>query len=157
MSEHKHDDNDWKEALRRGELYGAWKSEIFMALATLRVVTSRLEEIYDAKNISLREVWVLMAAGARDSSQKEIAEVAGINLNVMVHLIDRLEQKRLLTRVRNPENRREYVLKLTRKGDQLVKWVLDNYDESAAKAWHPLDAHARATLRDCCVRLLATE
>lgn len=49
-------------------------------------------------------------------SQLTIAELLGINPNVMVLVIDSLEKRRLVKRQRNPKNRREQLVVLTAKG-----------------------------------------
>jgi DNA-binding MarR family transcriptional regulator len=47
------------------------------------------------------------------SSQQALAERLEINRTIMVKLIDRLQAEGYVTRTRNPENRRSYVLELT--------------------------------------------
>jgi DNA-binding MarR family transcriptional regulator len=50
------------------------------------------------------------------SSQQELAERLEINRTIMVKLIDRLQDAGYVTRTRNPDNRRSYVLSLTEQG-----------------------------------------
>ena len=60
---------------------------------------------------------VLNALADRDAhSQLVLAEQLGINRTIMVKLVDRLQDAGYLTRTRNPENRRSYVLSLTDTG-----------------------------------------
>jgi DNA-binding MarR family transcriptional regulator len=49
-------------------------------------------------------------------SQQELAERLEINRTIMVKLIDRLQASGYVTRTRNPDNRRSYVLSLTDAG-----------------------------------------
>jgi DNA-binding MarR family transcriptional regulator len=55
-------------------------------------------------------------ADQRVSSQQELAERLEINRTIMVKLIDRLQQADYVTRTRNPDNRRSYILTLTDTG-----------------------------------------
>lgn len=49
-------------------------------------------------------------------SQQSLAERLGINRTIMVHLVERLERDGYVERVRNPDNRRSYLLSLTDAG-----------------------------------------
>jgi DNA-binding MarR family transcriptional regulator len=83
----------------------------------LRRVLSHISSDTMQRNAQAREFVVLAVLADHDvSSQQEIAERLDINRTIMVKLIDRLESAGYLTRTRNPENRRSYVLSLTEKG-----------------------------------------
>ena len=74
------------------------------------------------------------------SSQQELAERLEINRTIMVKLIDRLQDAGYVTRTRNPENRRSYVLSLTDPGrnalDEMRRSVLQR-DELITAALKP--------------------
>jgi DNA-binding MarR family transcriptional regulator len=55
------------------------------------------------------------------SSQQELAERLEINRTIMVKLIDRLQDAGYVTRTRNPDNRRSYVLSLTGPGRKALE------------------------------------
>lgn len=55
------------------------------------------------------------------SSQQELAERLEINRTIMVKLIDRLEEAGYVSRTRNPDNRRSYVLSLTGQGRKALE------------------------------------
>jgi DNA-binding MarR family transcriptional regulator len=105
----------------------------------LHIVVDRLEAHFAQRDIDVRMMWVLMATEHKETSQKVIGQVLRINPNVMVNLIDRMEAKHLIRRERNPENRREHVLKLTPKGKELLKWNYATFDAVLKKVWRPLD------------------
>ncbi|SDR32309.1 MarR family winged helix-turn-helix transcriptional regulator [Thermostaphylospora chromogena] len=66
---------------------------------------------------SARDFVVLDVLADQDGySQQELAERLGINRTIMVRLIDRLEEAGHVRRVRNPADRRSYVLRLTDAG-----------------------------------------
>jgi DNA-binding MarR family transcriptional regulator len=121
---------------------GAWKSHFLVLTASLDVVRERLEKHYATRGLSLREIWILMSARDKPSSQKCVADMLGINSNVMVGLVDRMQKKDFIVRTKNPENRRENILTVTKNGRALVKWADENYDVAAKKVWHPIPLEA---------------
>jgi len=56
-----------------------------------------------------------------DCHMGEVAKAFGVTLPAVTHIVDRLEQKHLLTRADHPTDRRVYVLDLTRHGKALVE------------------------------------
>ena len=55
-----------------------------------------------------------------DCHMGEVAKAFGVTLPAVTHIVDRLEQKNLLTRADHPTDHRVYVLDLTRPGQALV-------------------------------------
>src|SRR2546428_11639877 len=55
-----------------------------------------------------------------DCHMGEVAKAFGVTLPAVTHIVDRLEQKDLLTRADHPTDRRGYVLDLTRPGQAPV-------------------------------------
>jgi DNA-binding MarR family transcriptional regulator len=51
----------------------------------------------------------------------EVAKAFGVTLPAVTHIVDRLEEKRFMTRAHHPADRRVYVLDLTRPGQSLVE------------------------------------
>ena len=101
------------------------------------------------------------------SSQQELAERLEINRTLMVKLIDRLQEAGYVTRTRNPNNRRSYVLTLTDPGrtavDEMRRSVMA-HDELVTAALRPeererLNGLLRAVLgeQDRTVNSMSTE
>ena len=67
-------------------------------------------------------------------SQQELATRLNVNRTVMVKLIDSLEQRGLVERVRNPENRRAYALQPTPAGREALLELLPRMDERRGRA-----------------------
>jgi DNA-binding MarR family transcriptional regulator len=64
---------------------------------------------------------VLMALAESDGqSQRQLSARLGIHRNVMVSLIDNLEQRRLVKRLRHPDDRRAFAVTLTDKARNLL-------------------------------------
>src|SRR5712692_8849125 len=55
------------------------------------------------------------------SHMGEVAKAFGVTLPAVTHIVDRLEEKALVTRGDHPVDRRVYVLDLTRAGQALVE------------------------------------
>lgn len=51
----------------------------------------------------------------------EVAKAFGVTLPAVTHIVDRLEEKRFMSRAHHPADRRVYVLELTRAGQALVE------------------------------------
>ncbi|AYF78496.1 MarR family transcriptional regulator [Nocardia yunnanensis] len=68
----------------------------------------------------LREHWVLTYLAERaEVSQQEMANAMEIDRSEVVRLIDSLEKAGLVTRTRDPEDRRKYRLAITAAGERL--------------------------------------
>jgi DNA-binding MarR family transcriptional regulator len=119
-------------------LPGVWKSYQLVFMLSTKITSKRLAKYYAEKGINLREVWVLMGCRETAASQSVVADCLGINRNVMVRLVDGMEAKKLIRRVRNPENRREYLLKVTSKGHTELRVIDRNFDNAAREAFRPI-------------------
>ncbi|MFD0000313.1 MarR family winged helix-turn-helix transcriptional regulator [Nocardia sp. NPDC127526] len=68
----------------------------------------------------LREHWMLTYLAERSEiSQQEMADAMAIDRSEVVRLIDGLEKAGLVTRTRDPEDRRKYRLAMTKAGNRL--------------------------------------
>jgi len=66
-----------------------------------------------------RPVWLIMISlkGRPVSSQRELADAIGIEGATVTHHLNAMEADGLVTRERDPDNRRVHVLKLTKQGE----------------------------------------
>lgn len=102
-----------------------------------------------------RDVVVLaVLADQRVSSQQELADRLGINRTIMVKLIDRLQQVGYVTRVRNPDNRRSYLLSLTDAGRDALADMRRVVAERDRRLTAPLTPAEADRLNDLLRRLL---
>ncbi|SHK55356.1 MarR family winged helix-turn-helix transcriptional regulator [Actinacidiphila paucisporea] len=102
---------------------------------------------------SFRDFQVLDALGEPGAaySQQDLGDRLGINRTTMVKLIDRFEAAGQVTRARNPDDRRSYVLALTEDGRAAVKAM----DPAVSAADDRLTAALAAAERDRLDTLLA--
>ena len=107
-------------------------------------------------NLSVREIWILLAARCEEPvTQKQIARHLALNENVLVLLLDRLENKGLVRRVRNPANRREQFVRLTAKGKAVMRRVLAAKTKFYSSVFAPLDAERIHTIFQAAQDILA--
>lgn len=83
-------------------------------------------------------ILILLAASESHLQQGLLARNLGIDKNAMVFLIDKLELRRLIKRVANPDNRRERLIECTLKGRTIVTEIKTNYSEIARWGLYPL-------------------
>jgi MarR family transcriptional regulator, transcriptional regulator for hemolysin len=87
-------------------------------------------------------VWLVLISlkARRHAMQRELAEAVGIEGPTLTHHLNRMESEGLVTRTRDPENRRVHRVELTEAGDQ----VFDRLRGAAAT----FDRRVRAGISD---------
>jgi MarR family transcriptional regulator, lower aerobic nicotinate degradation pathway regulator len=89
-------------------------------------------------------------AEAGPLTQIELATATGTDRTAMVYLLDELEERRLVERVRNPDDRRSFLVHLAPAGEALRRRAAAGLAEQAEVLLAPLDAADRSEL----IRLL---
>jgi DNA-binding MarR family transcriptional regulator len=121
----------------------------------LRRVYAQFSATVDGTEADSREFLVLDALAGRDwESQLDLAERLGINRTIMVAVIDHLEARGEVQRTRNPHNRRQYVLSLTRQGRSALDARRRAVAERDARLTRVLTSEERARLDELLARLL---
>ncbi|WP_371782897.1 MarR family winged helix-turn-helix transcriptional regulator [Streptosporangium subroseum] len=90
-------------------------------------------------------------------SQQDLAHRLGINRTIMVKLLDRLQQAGYVTRTRNPDNRRTYVLSVTDEGRAALKDMRQAVADRDARLTAPLTLPERRRLTELISRLVADD
>lgn len=118
---------------------GARFSMMFRFLLASRICRSRMA-LFCRKNYGFEPnlLLILIAASEGHLQQGVLAGSLGIHKNAMVSLIDKLELRRLLRRVPNPDNRRERFVECTQKGAQIVTEIKANYPAIVRWGFYPL-------------------
>ena len=78
-------------------------------------------------------IWLVLVSlkTERGASQREMAESMGIQGATLTHHLNGMEAAGLVTRRRDPENRRVHIVELTESGEQLfrrLRTVADGFD-----------------------------
>jgi MarR family transcriptional regulator for hemolysin len=92
----------------------------FRLAGTAKTVSRAFDEAMAAAGGSLPSWQILMALKTRSlGNQRELAEAVGIQGATLTHHLNSMERGGLLTRRRDPDNRRIHVVDLTEKGERM--------------------------------------
>jgi DNA-binding MarR family transcriptional regulator len=106
-------------------------------------------------NVNGREFAVLTLIDAEGpASQQRLAARIGVDRTTMVSLIDALEQKRLVSRRRDPNDRRAYVLEVTPAGHKTLRDALTAVKLGEKQALASLTNTESATLKHALQRVV---
>ena len=86
-------------------------------------------------------------------TQIELAIATGTDRTAMTYLLDELEQRALVERVRNPDDRRSYLIHLTPHGKQTQVRAATELAEQVDTLLRPLNATERRQLVDLLTRI----
>jgi DNA-binding MarR family transcriptional regulator len=86
-------------------------------------------------------------------TQIELATTMAIDRTAMVYLLDDLEQRKLVERVRSPQDRRAFMIHLTPAGRAVQRRAAAALDGAAETLLTPLDAADRRQLIDLLARI----
>lgn len=87
-------------------------------------------------------------------TQIELATALAIDRTAMVYLLDELEQSGLVERVRNPDDRRSFLIHLTGKGQRTQRQAATALGGAADTLLRPLDPEERGLLRTLLTRIV---
>jgi DNA-binding MarR family transcriptional regulator len=90
-------------------------------------------------------------------SQQELGEVLSLDPSNVVGLLNELEQRELVTRRRDPTDRRRHIVELSAKGEEALAAAylrLESVEDSLLAA---LSVEERTTLHDLLVRAVGSE
>ncbi|MBF6172526.1 MarR family transcriptional regulator [Nocardia blacklockiae] len=106
----------------------------------------------------LREHWILThLAESSEISQQEMAAALGIDRSEMVRLIDSLEAAGLVTRTRDPADRRRYRLTITAAGDRLRAETDEQITKATDALLTRLTPEERTTLHRLALKALGED
>ena len=99
--------------------------------------------------------WLVLASlkGGLHQSQREIAEEVGVEGPTLTHHLNRMEENGLVTRVRDPRNRRVHQVELTPRGVQEFETLLGVVQGFDRRLRAGLTASELTTLRELLRRL----
>jgi len=109
-------------------------------------------------SINGREFAVLTLIDAEGpASQQRLAARIGVDRTTMVGLIDALEEKQLVSRRRDPNDRRAYVLEATPAGRKTLRDALKTVELGEQQALASLTNTESATLKHALQRLVQAQ
>lgn len=109
----------------------------------------------EAEGYSLRVYWVLSCLRSQgELSQQQVCDALGIDRSDMVRLVDDLEQRGLVVRVKDTKDRRKHLLALTKAGHSARKRAAELVDEATAQALDALSPFERRLLHRLALKAL---
>lgn len=115
------------------------KSTLFPIQHANRIISGRFDRLdKQLAGLNATHFFVLLITEHRTISQGVIADALGLNKNSMVKLMDEMEELNLVKRVRNPDNRREFLIESTDKGKHAFHTLFSKQKEIVAEAFFPL-------------------
>lgn len=115
---------DAKHGLDQSALHHVLGYQLAQANVPIRKVF--LKHIGEPLQLSTVEFTVLsLVASNVDVTQKQLSQTLAVSAPNITTLLDRLEQRQLLVRVRSETDRRSQLIRLTRKGSALARRALD--------------------------------
>lgn len=131
------------------------QSTLFPIERAFRIVVGRAEILLQRTiGCSRREVWVLLCVDDTQLSQRQIGEQIGLHPNVLVKLLDGMEERELIRRVRRLSDRREQIVEATGEGKRRLKTYLVNRPDTLLQIFHPLTTEQIEQWRDLAVLIL---
>ncbi len=89
-----------------------------------------------------------------DAYQDMIADSLMLDKTTVAKALLTLEERGLINRIQNPENRRKNILNITEAGKEIITDVVGIYDEWLEKVESCLSVEEREQFHDYCTRLL---
>lgn len=84
----------------------------------------------------------------------KLARFNDLDISSVSRMLDRLEKRGLVTRLRNGKDRRQVIVKVTPRGRALVKRAVPVAARVAANAWQNVSEEEKQTLRNVVYKIL---
>jgi len=130
------------------------------AAGTMNVLTRLSRVAYlranpDLLGVTLKEFVLLMYLGESTKvTQQKLAKVLFLDANTTVILLNGLEDKRLIDRTRDPEDRRRHLVEITPKGRKALEKAERQLETVADDVLANLDQDERGQLHDLLAKAL---
>lgn len=120
------------------------------SITLLTRLSRRVHRASGAMDVNIKQLAVLSTVReSEELTQGKLAEILAVDANMVVHLLNELEERGLVERRRDPEDRRRHIVAVTGKGtralteaerrlDTLEDEILENLDPAERNQLHEL-------------------
>lgn len=116
----------------------------------------RLDKALAPLGLRAKEMYLLAMAGYGNFSQHAMADMCGLDPSTLVPMLDSLEQRGLLRRERNPEDRRVQWVRRTEAGDEAFHRALPRARRAEAQQISVLSPASQRQLINAMRKLVAS-
>lgn len=126
----------------------------FLFGKVLETMVNTFEDKIREHTITAKQYGVMLVIHSNPNiSQKEIGEIQKIDRTTMVSLVDYLEGKGFVKRMKNPSDRRAYYLSLTDKGIHVLDECRDILEKCELSALKPLSEEEITKLKEWLLKI----
>ena len=126
----------------------------FLTARTRSLGSARANKLLGPLGLKVRSYSVLsLACSGLSPTQRELAEFLSLDPSQIVPLVDQLEERELVERRADPQDRRSKVISCTASGEQLYKKARIVTAEGEAAAMKRLNEAEQTLLRDLLTRM----
>lgn len=132
-----------------------WRLTGFRLIKLGELLQATTASAFEDLEVSPRQFHVLAAtASMSEPSQRELSRALGIDPNVMVGIVDELERLGMAERVRNPRDRRRYIVTPTARALEVLERARAEAERLERAFFSELNEEERAALHDLSGRLV---
>jgi DNA-binding MarR family transcriptional regulator len=129
----------------------------FLLNRSARVLRDEMGRALEPLLLTVHQYAIMRIIELRQAeTQQGVAERYGIDSSTMVEIVDRLEERQILTREKNPLDRRCYTLVLTPKGRKTLSRAKRIAEAEHKKFLRPLDEVEREMLYVSLAKLISS-
>ncbi|MFI5931418.1 MarR family winged helix-turn-helix transcriptional regulator [Actinoplanes sp. NPDC051494] len=131
-----------------------WKSLSMLLMATAQQVAGRMRPAFEASGLKPRQVELLQVlAQQRSTTQQQLLDILGVDPSILVGLLNDLEGKGLIQRVRDTRDRRRHIVVLSPDGLHRLDDILHTVETAETPIFDALSPADQRALRDALTRL----
>lgn len=132
-----------------------WHLTGFRLIKLGELVQATTASVFEPMDVNARQFHVLAtAATMAEPSQRELSRTLGIDPNVMVGVVDELERLGLVERVRNPHDRRRYIVTPTARAKEALAEARTAVERTEREFFAGISEDERNTLHELSGRLI---
>jgi len=133
---------------------------VFVGRLLLPKLVARLTEAHDhalaSTGLTSKQASILLSCELQEANTPvDLASLHGLEVSSITRMMERLERKGLLKCVRNREDRRQVIVKITAKGQDALQQAVSIASQVARHAWKGVTKKERVVLQKIAARVMS--